>query len=138
LLALAEKTLAPRTHRFGSESPGNDQFSPSVASSTPADVSAPASLLGLLSPELQADLATTGLARYVRIEKSKEEYFKQRDQERKAKDAAKRNEKKKSKKNLFWKGKADTRVPNTSSYEDVVMTGPVNDNKPSSSKTPGA
>jgi len=109
----------------------------SIASSAPANAPAPASLVDLLSPELQADLATTGLTRYVRMEKSKQEYFKQRDQERKAKDAAKRNEKK-TKKKMFWRGNATSRAPNTSFNEDVVMTGPVNDNKPSSSKTPGA
>ena len=106
---------------------------PSVAATTPTNASAPASLISLLPADLQLGLATTGLARYVRIETSKMEYFKQRDQERKAKDAAKWNEKK-TKKKLFWKGQAATQSSIPSSTEDVIMTGPVNDT-PSSSKT---
>ena len=96
-----------------------------------------ATLSDLLPSELKDKLVTTGIRSWVRQEEQKAEFFKRREQERKAKDAVKRNEKK-SKKKSFWKGKAAARHSSNPSNEDVDMTGPIDDNHPSSSKTSGA
>jgi hypothetical protein len=114
--------------------------STTTTTSSTATASGPASLADLLPAELTGGLVTTGLARYIRQETQKLEYFKQRDQERKAKAAATRNERKKKKK-LVWKGKAAVRGSTSGTHpsnEDVTMADAVDDNQPSSSKNPGA
>jgi hypothetical protein len=85
-----------------------------------------ASISNFLPSEIKDGLVTTGLTSWLRQEAQKAEYYKRRDQERKAKDAATRvgGEKKRE---LVWKGKSAAReltnaIP--SSTKDVPMSTP--------------
>jgi len=109
--------------------------SPSISSN--AVSSGSASIIDFLPADITGGLVTTGLASWIRQEAQRAKFYKQRDQERKAKDASTRNDKKKKKK-LASKGKSaahGTIDTTPSSNEDVTMSDA---NQPSTSKTTGA
>ena len=112
----------------------------STSTTTTTTSSGSASIIDFLPADITGELVTTGLVSWIRQEAQKAKYYKQRDQERKAKDASTRTEKKKKKK-LALKGKVPARgsIDTTpSSTEDVTMSDVVDINQPSSSKTTGA
>jgi hypothetical protein len=109
--------------------------SPSVVTtSTPTPsitTSVPASIIDFLPADITGGLVTTGLSNYLRQEAQKQEYFKRRDQERKAKEAATRMEKKTKKRNNKKKSTNSRQVDD----QDVTMSEPTDTNHPSTSST---
>jgi len=113
----------------------------STSTSTTTTSSGPASVIDFLPTDITGGLVTTGLASWIHQEVQRAKFYKQRDQERKAKDVSTCNDKKKKKKKLTSKGKSaahGTIDTTPSSNGDVTMSDAANVNQPSTSKTTGA